>query len=105
MSLARTSSAVVAVLMAVLVLDAQAPGDKEGKTPAGGKNADLPLVERLMAARKEYQMTLEGLRKHYIQTGDIQKARLAEEELIQFHRMNKPVYSLVLEIPPPTLKG
>ena len=38
-------------------------------------------------ARKEYQATLETLRAHYIGTGDIERARWAEEELVQFHRI------------------
>ena len=33
--------------------------------------SDIEAVERLLAARKEYQTTLETLRAHYIATGDI----------------------------------
>lgn len=78
------------------------PTDK--KIPSG-KNADVPLVERLMAGRKDYQLTLEALRNHYIKVGDIEKARMAEEELVQFHRIIKHAYRLELELPPPSLKG
>jgi TolA-binding protein len=77
--------------------------DKDGKK--GGKTNDVELVERLLAARKEYQVTLENLRTHYIQAGDIEHARWAEEELLQFHRINKQSYRGDLDAPPPTLKG
>lgn len=81
-------------------------GDKnKDKKAAGGKVSDVPLVERLLAARKEYQLTLESLRQHYIKTGDIERARMAEDELLQYHRVNKQVYQLALDVPPPTLKG
>lgn len=63
------------------------------------------LVERLLAARKEYQVTLEMLRARYIKTGNIEKARWAEEELLSYHRSNKHCFSLARELPPPTLKG
>ena len=104
------------VFLCALLLGAQADGqsadarDKDGKDKAGksapaGANKDLPMVERLLAARKEYQLTLEALRKHYISTGDVSRARWAEDELLQFHRMSKQAFSLELDVPPPTLKG
>ncbi|NBO91417.1 MAG: hypothetical protein EBV06_03740 [Planctomycetia bacterium] len=86
--------------------------DVHGQTPTppaapkttGGKR-DRELVERLLASRKEYQLTLEALRKLYIQMGDIERARWAEEELIQYHRVPKQAFLLELDVPPPTLKG
>src|SRR5262249_45981715 len=72
---------------------------------ASGKNHDVQKVERLLAARKEYQSALEELRKHYIKMGDIQKARVAEDELLQFHRILKHPFRLELDVPPETLKG
>src|SRR6476660_3428913 len=57
--------------------------DKDAKPANLGANKDLPLVERLIAARREYQATLRTIRKHYVDTGDIQRARWAEEELLQ----------------------
>jgi TolA-binding protein len=95
------------LLVAALAASAQAPdADKDKKgAPAGKSVNDVPLVERLMAARKEYQLTLEALRQHYIKTGDIERARMAEDELIEYHRINKQVYQLPLDVPPPTLKG
>ena len=73
-------------------------------TKKGGKTTDVELVERLLASRKEYQLTLENLRAHYIQSGDIERARWAEDELLQYHRISKPAYRLELDVPPPTLK-
>jgi hypothetical protein len=85
---------------------AQTAADKDKKTPSPmSKTSDVELVERLLAARKEYQLTLEELRKLYIKTGDITRARWAEDELLQYHRMLKQVFRLELELPPPTLKG
>jgi tetratricopeptide (TPR) repeat protein len=77
--------------------------------PAKGKRttarSDLEMVERLLAARKEYQTALEGLRAQYIGAGDVERARWAEEELIEFHRINKYPFRLELVVPPPTLQG
>jgi tetratricopeptide (TPR) repeat protein len=80
-------------------------GATKPKRPAGAQGAHVELVERLIAARREYQTTLEGLRAHYIGVGDIDRARWAEDELIQFHRINKQAYYLPLDVPPPTLQG
>jgi TolA-binding protein len=92
-----------------LPLSAQGPAapkdkDKDRPRPAGAA-ADTPVVERLLAARREYQETLEALRAHYIATGDIERARWAEEELLQFHRIPKQAYVLDLDVPPPTLQA
>jgi TolA-binding protein len=98
----------VAVVLAATIYgqgtDASKDKDKDKDGGKSGAN-DLPLVERLLAARKEYQMTLETLRKHYISTGDVTRARWAEDELMQFHRMSKQAFNLALDLPPPTLKG
>ena len=80
--------------------DPQPPAKK--KT---GPKSDIEIVERLLASRKEYQATLESLRAFYIGSGDIEKARWAEEELIQYHRINKYCFCLQLDVPPPTLQG
>ncbi len=79
--------------------------DKKSSNQPAGKVSDVQLVERLLAARKEYQYTLEALRKHYLQTGDVERARWAEEELKEYHLITKQVFLLVLDVPPPTLKG
>jgi hypothetical protein len=74
-------------------------------TNPDAKPSDVQLVERLLAARKEYQITLEKLRAYYIATGDVQKARWAEQELLSYHRTPKRAYRLGLDVPPPTLDG
>jgi hypothetical protein len=80
------------------------PPAGKGKRPPG-KATDVEMVERLISARREYQGLLESLRAHYIATGDIEHARWAEEELVQYHRIAKHPYRLELDIPPPTLQG
>jgi TolA-binding protein len=78
-----------------------------GGTPA--KNVrpkdDLPLVRSLIECRSKYQETLEQLRLYYISAGDLEKARWAEDELRQYHRMSKQSYRLDLDVPPPTLEA
>jgi TolA-binding protein len=61
------------------------------------------MVEHLLEARRKYQQTLEKLRSHYIATGDIERARWAETELLHFHRVPKHAYRLELDVPPPNL--
>ena len=86
---------------------AKAPSDKD-KPPATGAAAggtDVEKVERVLAARREYQLSMEALRAHYIATGDIERARWAEDELLQFHRINKQAFLINLDVPPPTLQA
>ena len=74
-------------------------------TPAKQTDAsDLELVERLLVARRDYQNTLILLRAHYLKAGDVERAHWAEEELLQFHRMNHQAYKLELDVPPPSLR-
>jgi hypothetical protein len=87
-----------------LAVRAQTDADKDKKA-AGSKVGEAQIVERLLAARKEYQLTLEELRKHYIKTGDLTHARWAEDELLEYHRMSHQAYLLGYDVPPPTLKG
>ncbi len=77
---------------------APAPPKKDGKS-------EYELVERLLTARKEYQITLESLRKHYLASGDIEKAKWAEDELVQFHRIPKHAFILKLDVPPDSLEA
>src|SRR5271154_3773158 len=82
-----------------------APPDKDKPAAAaGGAASDIELVERVLAARREYQLSLESLRAHYISTGDIERARWAEDELLQFHRVSKQAFRMELDVPPPTLQ-
>jgi TolA-binding protein len=75
-----------------------------GKPPAGAPS-DVEKVERVLAARRDYQLALEQLRSHYAAVGDVERTHWAEEELRQFHRMSKQAYRLELDVPPPTLQA
>lgn len=72
-------------------------------TPLGAR--DIDYVEKVIHTRKEYQSALEALRAHYIQVGDIEKAKWSEEELLNYHRIPKQAYLLELDVPPPTLQA
>ena len=100
----RLLGASLLVLTLWVAAGAQSPPADKGKRPSGGK-ADVEIVERLLAARKEYHATLETLRAHYIAAGDIERARWAEEELVQYHRIPKHAFRLELDVPPPTLQA
>jgi len=67
--------------------------------------SDVPFVEKVLVARRDYQKSLEQLRAHYLKVGDVEKARWAEEELLQYHRTPKKAYNLDLDLPPPTLRA
>src|SRR5262249_42880279 len=94
-------------LAATLLASAQVP---DPPAPVGGQRqvnpaSDIEMVERVLAARREYQRSLEQLRSFYISKGDVERARWAEDELIQYHRINKNAYRLELDVPPPTLQA
>jgi len=73
--------------------------------PMTGPN-DAELVERLIAARKEYQQTLVALYEHYARSGDRERAKWVEEELKAFHLAWKPSYRLdILDVPPAGLEA
>src|SRR5262245_11500132 len=102
MSGRRAGLFVLLLLIGQTALWAQTNNAKDKK--AGGPNnsaADHQLVERVLAARKEYQESLEALRAHYIAAGEIERARWAEDELLQYHRISKFAYRLELDVPPP----
>jgi tetratricopeptide (TPR) repeat protein len=65
---------------------------------------DIELVEKLLAARYQYQRSLERLRLYYISANDVERAHWAEDELKQYHRIAKQAYRLDLDVPPPTLQ-
>src|SRR4051812_38936370 len=81
------------------------PGDDrvKGSTTAAPASDDLAQVKRIIAARQEYQTSLEELRAHYIRLGDLERVRWVEDELLSFHRISKRAYRLDLDAPPPTL--
>lgn len=67
---------------------------------------DTHLVERVNAARKEYQNSLVALYDQYAKTGDKERARWVEEELKAYHLSNKPSYRLdINDVPPATLEA
>jgi hypothetical protein len=84
------------------------PTPPPAATPSPGQaaaspNADVTLVERVIAARKEYQASLEALYSHYTKAKDQKRAKWAEEELVQYHRIDKGAYRLELVMPPPKM--
>jgi hypothetical protein len=85
-----------------------APAAAQTAVPAKGGKAnasDYKLVKELMDSRLKYQTTLEQLRAYYISSGDLEKARWAEDELRQYHRMNKQAYRPDMVVPPPNLQA
>lgn len=77
---------------------------KGGLPPAAA--SDVELVERVQAARKEYDASLKKLREHYEKAGDKLRVSWAEGELMAFHVIFKPSYNLdVHDVPPPTLEA
>src|SRR5260221_1697164 len=68
-------------------------------SPAPGNYSDIELVERVLEARKKYAAVLRDLHSYYVRSGDTERAKWAEEELLQFHRMSHPAYRLDLDVP------
>ncbi|QEL19705.1 tetratricopeptide repeat protein [Limnoglobus roseus] len=76
------------------------------KSPPTKPADDGAMVERVIAARKEYQNSLVGLYDYYAKTGDKERAKWVEEELKSFHLSNKPSYRLdISDVPPATLEA
>jgi hypothetical protein len=90
---------IVVLLAGLAPLLAQTP---PAPPPPSAKN-DLELVQKLLTVRRDYQTTLEQLRVLYLQAGDIERSKWAEEELRQYHRIPKQAFRLELDVPPPTL--
>jgi len=68
--------------------------------------SDVELVERLIAARKEYENALKALYEHYHRGGDKQRMQWIEKELMGYHLLFKPSYNLdVKDVPPPSLEA
>jgi hypothetical protein len=98
------SSLFVAAGAAGAALAQYAPYPATPSPRPGGAPAEMELVERVLAARRDYQATLEQLRVHYRNVGDLERLRWVEEELKQYHRIPKQAYRLELDVPPPTLQ-
>jgi len=99
---ARRWMATLLVAFAIAVL-ATTPRAQTPATPKGG--SDLELVQKTLAARKEYQKALEQLYVHYHQANDKERERWAKDELVHFHRIAKHAFILDLDVPPPNLVG
>jgi len=87
------------------VAQAPAPAGPPGIKPDPGMPTDIAKVERVLNARRDYQLALEQLRFHYMATGDLERAKWAEDELVQFHRIPKQAYRLELDVPTPQLEA
>jgi hypothetical protein len=93
-------------LAGVLLVAVAPPARSQSAPPKpANPNSDIEKVENLLAARKAYQTSLEQLRQHYVSVGDLERVKWAEEELVQFHRINKQAFRLELDVPPPTLQA
>ncbi|HMP01902.1 MAG TPA: hypothetical protein PKD86_10720 [Gemmatales bacterium] len=90
----------------LLLLPLMAPGATATPPQGGAARSpdDLTAVRRTLAARIEYQASLEALREFYLRTNDLERARWVEDELLGFHRISKPAYRLDLDVPPPNLQ-
>lgn len=74
--------------------------------PKPSAPGDSEAVERVLAARKEYQASLVALYQTYEKTGDRGRMKWAEDELKAFHVMMKPSYRLdINDVPPATLEA
>jgi tetratricopeptide (TPR) repeat protein len=83
-------------------------GNNSGNNPdkKAPTASDVELVERLHAARKEYENSLKALYEHYARVGDRQRLKWAEDELLGYHLLFKPSYNLdVKDVPPPSLRA
>lgn len=105
------SFGIAVVGWATSLAPAKPPADKEkkggsGDLPPPAASSDVESVERLIAARKEYEASLKKLREHYERAGDKLRMKWTEEELMGFHMLFKPSYNLdVQDVPPPSLEA
>ena len=88
---------------------AQSPGKAQTEAkaaPPPPAATDVELVERCIAARKEYENSLRSLYEYYHRIADKQRSQWTEQELMAYHLMFKPSYNLdVKDVPPATLEA
>ena len=85
--------------------DPAKPDEKKADLPPAA-TSDVELVERALTARREYETSLKKLWEHYKRTGDKQRVKWVEDELMGFHLLHKPSYNLdVQDVPPPSLEA
>ena len=68
----------------------------KSRAPAGAPS-DIDKVERVLAARRDYQVALEQLRQHYILVGDVERARWADGVEFEQRRLAEGVHSVLNE--------
>jgi len=93
-------------LLPILSAQESKPASSANNSNTGGaapNKDDITAVKRVLTARSEYQSSLEELRAQYLRTGDFERVRWVEEELLAYHRISKRAYRLDLDVPPPTL--
>lgn len=73
--------------------------------PPQSAGSEIALVKKLLTTRRDYQLALEQLRAHYVNSGDAEKQRWAEDELKQYHRNPKQSFIIDLDIPGPGLRA
>ncbi|MSQ94972.1 MAG: hypothetical protein EXR98_10515 [Gemmataceae bacterium] len=95
----------LAPLLVAFTLAVLAATPRAQTQPAPKAAGDLELVQKVLAARKEYQKALEQLYVHYHQANDKERERWAKEELVNFHRIPKHAFVIDLHVPPPNLNG
>src|ERR1700722_2631092 len=100
MSNRKWSCVVLALGVALVVVTQKGPA-QSGQGDSARSN-DLPLLERLVVLRRDYQRTLEQLRFYYVEVGNQEYVKMAEEELIAYHRMRRHAFNEALWVPPPT---
>lgn len=67
---------------------------------------DNELVERVIAARREYENSLRALYEYYHRVADRQRSQWSEQELMGYHLLFKPSYNLdIKDVPPTTLEA
>jgi TolA-binding protein len=89
----------------VVLANRLATAQQSRPTPGQPSNAtDINLVKRVMGARLEYQHALEQLHIYYDSTGDAERRKWAETELMAFHRVPKPAYIIDLDVAGPGLR-
>ncbi len=98
----RLLVAVPICLLSVIALWAQ---PHSAAPQSGPPSAEVALIEKLVVARKEYQLILQQVRAYYVKSGDAEKLTWAEEELKDYHMMSHYSYIKDLFVPPPTLQG
>lgn len=88
---------------------AQAPAEPKKAAEAMAPPApasEVEMVERVIAARKEYETSLRALYEHYHRVADRQRSVWTEQELMGYHVMFKPSYNLdVKDVPPASLEA